>query len=189
MINFVFSTINKTLETRLVFWNFLLNHWMLLLKLHTRISFHRTEVAEIASSIPDGQFGHNICYYLLKYKQPKNWDVSFFFLEFVLVTQMISISNSGESYSLNNYMWNMNNFLMTNLLKNIQKRWYSSFSFSLYLFVNIASCLFEVWEVWKIIRIEREINCQNQTLCKCIISIFLASSAFCNSTLYCCTHA
>ena len=117
------------------------------------------------------------------------------FLEFVLVTQMISISNSGESFSLNNYMWNMNNFLMTNLIKNIQKRWYchdgtySSFSFSLHFFANIASCLFEVWEVWKIIRIEREINCQNQTLCKCIISIFLASSAFCNSTLYCCTHA
>ena len=69
MINFVFSTINKTLETRLVFWNFLLNHWMLLLKLHTRISFHRTEVAEIASSIPDGQFGHNIRYYLLTNNQ------------------------------------------------------------------------------------------------------------------------
>ena len=69
MINFVFSTINKTLETRLVFWNFLLNHWMLLLKLHTNISFHRTEVAEIASSIPDGQFGHNICYYLLTNNQ------------------------------------------------------------------------------------------------------------------------
>ena len=51
---------------------------------------------------------------------------------------------------------------MTNLIKNIQKRWYchdgiySSFSFSLYFFVNIASCLFEVWEVWKIIRIERD---------------------------------
>ena len=71
MINFVFSTINKTLETRLVFWNFLLNHWMLLLKLHTRISFHRTEVAEIASSIPDGQFGHNLRYryYLLTNNQ------------------------------------------------------------------------------------------------------------------------
>ena len=86
MINFVFSTINKTLETRLVFWNFLLNHWMLLLKLHTRISFHRTEVAKIASSIPDGQFGHNIRYYLLTNNQR--------------ITQMISISNSGNRFLL-----------------------------------------------------------------------------------------
>ena len=90
MINFVFSTINKTLETRLVFWNFLLNHWMLLLKLHTGISFRRTEVAKIASSIPDGQFGHNIRYYLLTYKQPKNWDGWFFFLSW------ICISNSND---------------------------------------------------------------------------------------------
>ena len=77
---------------------------MLLLKLHTRISFHRTEVAEIASSIPDGQFGHNIRYYLLTNNQRIEMDGSFFFLEFVLVTQMISISNSGESFSHNNYM-------------------------------------------------------------------------------------
>ena len=87
MINFVFSTINKTLETRLVFWNFLLNHWMLLLKLHTRISFHRTEVAKIASSIPDGQFGHNIrTTYLQTTKELK----CYFFLSW------ICISNSND---------------------------------------------------------------------------------------------
>ena len=112
MINFVFSTINKTLETRLVFWNFLLNHWMLLLKLHTKISFHRTEVAKIASSIPDGQFGHNIRTTYLQ--TTKELDCFFFILEFVLVSPMISISNSGESFSLNNYKWNMNNFLDKN---------------------------------------------------------------------------